>query len=285
MKAKINIKKLIICIILLISIMIVPTFSRYVYNNVRDLYLKSQNFSFSSNLLTAMGKSYKYANWSGIDDYELKLQLYSYENELSLFEYEGSGLAYNISCEVENSTKATAHIGTPSGNSTETGYIPNSTNVKDITIYLKPTENLVVGDTVKVVVTASTTEPYQKTISATFNIKVTGQGITYSINDDTASIYADLKLVNTKSETNTITLSWNPAKVLIDVTHEYYENRDQTKDTYANVGGVQYINSITFDMEPEEVKSMSFYKKDINEDYTYPGGTASSMIVTIVESN
>mgnify|MGYP003308426004 CR=1 FL=1 len=38
-------------------------------------------------------------------------------------------------------------------------------------------------------------------------------------------------------------------------------------------------------MEPEEVKSMSFYKKDINEDYTYPGGTASSMIVTIVESN
>lgn len=285
MKAKINIKKLIICIILLITIMIMPTFSRYVYNNVRDLYLKSQNFSFSSNLLTTMGKSYKYANWSGIDDYELKLQLYSYENELSLFEYEGNGLTYSISCEIEDTTKATAHIGTPSGNSTETSYIPNSTNTKDITIYLKPTENLEVGETVKVVVTASTTEPYKKTIEATFNIKVTGEGITYSIDDDASSIYADLKLVNTKSEINKIKLSWNPAKVLIDVTHEYYENRDQTKDTYSNVGGVQYINSITFDMEPEEVKSMSFYKKDINEDYTYPGGSAGSMIVTIEESN
>ena len=85
MKAKINIKKLIICIILLISIMIMPTLSRYVYNNVRDIYLKSQNFSFSSNLLTTMGKTYKYANWSGVNEYELDIDLYSYENEQSLF--------------------------------------------------------------------------------------------------------------------------------------------------------------------------------------------------------
>ncbi|MBQ8043109.1 MAG: hypothetical protein IJ272_03035 [Clostridia bacterium] len=285
MKAKINIKKLIICIILLISIMIMPTFSRYVYNNVRDLYLKSQNFSFSSNLLTTMGKSYKYANWSGADDYELNLQLYSYENELSLFEYEGDGLAYSISCEVEDTTKATAHIETVAGDSTDTGYIPNTTNVKDIKIYLKPTANLAVGDTVKVVVTASTTVPYEKTISATFNIKVTGQGITYSIEDEEASIYANLKLVNTKSETNTLTLSWDPSKVVIDVTHEYYENRNQAKDTYTTVNEVQYVSSITFDMEPEDVKSIVFYKKDINADYTYPGGTATSMIVTITESN
>ena len=285
MKAKINIKKLIICIILLISIMIMPTFSRYVYNNVRDLYLKSQNFSFSSNLLTTMGKSYKYANWSGADDYELNLQLYSYENELSLFEYEGDGLAYSISCEVEDTTKATAHIETVAGDSTDTGYIPNTTNVKDIKIYLKPTANLAVGDTVKVVVTASTTVPYEKTISATFNIKVTGQGITYSIEDEEASIYANLKLVNTKSETNTLTLSWDPSKVVIDVTHEYYENRNQAKDTYKTVNEVQYVSSITFDMEPEDVKSIVFYKKDINADYTYPDGTATSMIVTITESN
>lgn len=285
MKAKINIKKLIICIILLIAIMIMPTFSRYVYNNVRDIYLKSQNFSFSSNLLTTMGKSYKYANWSGVDDYELNLQLYSYENELSLFDYGGNGLKYNISCEVQDTTKATAHIETIAGDSTATGYISNETNIKDIKIFLKPTENLVVGDIVKVVVTASTTVPYEKTISATFNIKVTGKGVTYSIEDEEASIYANLKLVNTKSETNTITLSWDPSKVVIDVTHEYYENRKQAKDTYTNVGGVQYVNSITFDMEPEEVKSIAFYKKNINANYTYPGGTATSMIVTITESN
>ena len=285
MKIKITKKKLIICIILLISLMIMPTFSRFVYNNARDLYLKSQNFSFSSNLLTNTGKTYRYANWSGVDDYQIDLQLYSYENELSLFNYEGNGLVYNLTCEVEDTTKATAHIGTSAGASTGSSYIPNTTNVKDIKIFLKPTENLKVGDTVKVTVTANTTEPYKKQISATFNVKVTGQNVTYSIEDEETSIYATLKLVNTKTETNTITLSYDPEIVVIDVTHEYYENRDKTKDTYENIDGVEYINSITFDMEPADVKNIRFYKKDINADYTYPGGTYGSMVVTITESN
>ena len=57
--------------------MIMPTLSRYVYNNVRDLYLKSQNFSFSSNLLTTMGKTYKYSNWSGVNEYEFDIELNS----------------------------------------------------------------------------------------------------------------------------------------------------------------------------------------------------------------
>lgn len=285
MKAKINKKKIIISIVILIMLITLPTFGRYIYNNARDLYLKSQNFSFSSNLLTTTGKSYKYANWSGVDDYELDLQLYSYENELSLFTYEGSGLAYSLTCTVEDSSKATAHIETTAGTSTATGYIPNTTNVKDIKIYIKPTENLEVGDTVKVNVTASTTVPYQKTITATFNIKVTEQGVTYSIEDEETSIYATLKLVNTKSETNTITLSWDPSKVVIDVTNEYYENRNSNKDTYQNVDGVEYVKSITFDMEASDVKNIRFYKKDINADYTYPGGTYGSMVVSITESD
>ena len=218
-----------------------------------------------------------------MDNYEIDLQLYSYENELSLFTYEGSGLAYSITCEVEDTTKATAHIGTITGNATEPGYIPNETNIKDIKIYLKPTENLQVGDTVKVNVTASTTEPYEKTIRATFNIKVTGQGVTYSIEDEVASIYATLKLVNTKTETNKVTLSYNPELVVIDVTHEYYENR--ISQTSTSVDGVECVNSVTFNMEPADVKHIRFYKKDINANYTYPGGNYGSMVVSITETN
>lgn len=283
MKAKLNKKKLIICIILLICLITMPTFARYIYNNARDLYLKSRNFSFSSNLLTTMGKSYKYANWSGVDDYEFNLQLYSYENELSLFTYEGDGLVYNLTCEVEDTTKATAHIETTAGGATASGYIPNSTNVKDVKIYLRPTENLQVGDTVKVNVNASTTVPYQKQISATFNIKVTGQGVTYSIEDEEASIYATLKLVNTKGTTNRITLAYDPNLVVIDVTNEYYENR--VSQTSTTIDGVKYVNSVTFDMEPADVKNIRFYKKNINANYTYPGGIYGSMVISITESN
>lgn len=283
MKAKLNKKKIILCVVILITLITLPSFGRYIYNSARDLYLKSQNFSFSSNLLTNTGKTYKYANWSGVDDYEIDIELYSYENELSLFEYDGDGLVYNLTCVVDDESKATAHIGTSAGSSTESSYIPNETNIKDVKIYLKPTENLKVGDTVKLTVTASTTE-HQKTITATFNIRVTGQGVTYSIEDEETSIYATVKLINTKTVANTITLSWDPSKVVIDVTDEYYENRDKTKDTNRNVNGVEYINSITFTMEPTDVNNIRFYKKDITVNYTYPGNYGS-MIVTIKESN
>ena len=283
MKAKINIKKLIICIILLISTMIMPTLSRYVYNNVRDIYLKSQNFSFSSNLLTTMGKTYKYANWSGVNEYELDIELYSYENEQSLFTYGENGLKYSITCEVTDTTKATAHIETIAGNNTANGYISNETNIKNLKIYVKPTENLELGDTVVVNITASTTEPYKKTIKAAFEIKVTGESITSSIEDEESRIYATLKLVNTQSETEQITLSYNPELFVMDVTHEYYENK--ISETTEEIDGVEYINSVTFNMDAEDVKYIRFYKKNINADYTYPGGTATSMAITIAESN
>lgn len=284
MKAKLNKKKIILCIVILIALITLPSFGRYIYNSARDLYLKSQDFSFSSNLLTTTGKTYKYANWSGVDDYEIDFELYSYENELSLFEYDGDGLAYNLTCTVDDESKATAHIETIAGASTQASYIPNETNIKNIKIYLKPTENLKIGDTVKLTVTANTTEPYQKTITATFNIKITEKSVTYSIEDEATSIYATLKLINTKTEANTITLSWEPSEILIDVTDEYYENRDKTKDTEKKVDGINYINSITFTMEPTDVKNIRFYKKDTTVNYTYPGNYGS-MVVTIRETN
>lgn len=286
MKRKLNKKKLIICIIVLITLITLPAFGRYVYDGARDLYLKSQNFSFSSNLLTNSGKTYRYSNWSGVDNYELDLQLYSYENELSLFTYEDDGLEYTLTCSVatiDDKVVATAHIGSATGIATSESYIPNLTNVKDVKIYLKPTENLKEGDTVRVTVTAKTESPYKKEISATFNIKVKGQNVSYSIEDSATSIYATLKLINTKSTQNEITLTFDPSLVLIDTTDDCYVNR--ISQTSRTISGVKYVNSVTFNMEAEDVKYIKFYKKDINANYTYPGGTYGSMVVSITETN
>ena len=306
MKAKLNKKKVIICIIILIAILTVPVFGRYIYNSARDFYLKSRNFNFTSDLLTTSGRTYKYSNWSGTENYEIDFQLYSYENELSLFTYESYGLGYNLTCTVDDETKASVHIGSEFGESTEISYIPNITNVKDIKLYLIPTENLKDGDTVKVTVTASTTVPYEKTISATFNVKVEEySNVTYSIEDTSNSIYATLKLINTKSEENTITLDFDPNVIRIDVTNKHYENRIKAKDqttvikenvteTTVNADGeevrtvvsvdVEYVSSITFTMEPEDIATIRFYKKSAETNYTYPG-VYDSLIVTVTENN
>lgn len=282
MKLKITKKKMVIFIILLLIVLIpLPTFSRYIYNNVRDLYLKSRNFSFSSNLLTNMGKTYRYSNWSGVDNYEIDFQLYSYESELSLFKYEGEGLSYNITCELDDETKATAHVQSVEASSTESGYIPNLNNIKDVKIFLTPNGILEKGDTVRLTVKASTETPYKKQISATFVIRVTGQSITYSIEDSPNSIYATLKLVNTKNTVNQIKIEFDPKKVLIDTSDEYYTNK--ISETSQAISGVDYVNSITFNMEAEESKNIIFYKTDQTQDYTYPSGNGS-MIITVTEN-
>lgn len=277
MKRKLNKKKIAIIILFIIMFITIPIFARYIYSNVKDVYLKSRNFSFSSNLLSTTAKTYQYANWSGIEDYELDFKLYSYENELSLFTYEGSGLGYTLTCTVSDPTKATAHIGSVSGASTNSSYIPNATNVKSIKVYLKPIATLTAGETLTLTVSASTEKPYKKTISARFNIKITEEVITYKIEDSYNDVCATLKLLNPETTAKQVKLSFNPQIVMIDTSDEYYINR-VTQTTNAS----SEITSVTITLGPEVSKNIKFYKKNKYVDYTYPGSYAS-MVVTVTE--
>lgn len=278
---KINKKKVIITIIIIILITITSVFGRYIYNNLRDLYLVSQRFNFTSNLLDTNISTYKYSNWSGIDTYEIPIELYSYENELSLFEYEGQGLTYTLTCRVDDESKATCHIDSETGGTNSSGYIPNETNIKSTSIYIVPKTNLNVGEKIKVTVEAQTTKPYKKSIAAEFYIEVSKQNISYTIEDNPNSIYAVLRILNAKSESNKITLDFNPADVMIDVSNDAYVNKLSSKST--TISGIQYVNGITFEMNPEEVREIKFYKQNISKDYTYPGGTNGGLIVNITQ--
>lgn len=282
MRRKLNKKKVALVIIILIMLITLPIFGRYVYNNVRDAYLRSRNFSFTSNLLATSEKTYKYANWSGSEPYELDLQLYSYENELSLFNYEGSGLEYKLTCTVDDSTKATVHIDDSNENkSEETDYIPNATNIKDIKIYLKPATTLQGGEVINLTITAETTKPYKKTLSAKFQIMVSKQLVSYRIEDEEESIYATLKLINAQNEDNSITLAFNPETVMIDTTDEAYINKVSETTTKISGSDVEHINSVTITLGAGQSEDIKFYKKDKSKNYTYPNDKGEDMIITI----
>jgi len=280
-KTKLNKKKIILIIVIMLIVITLPSFGRYVYDNIRDNYLKSRNFSFSSNLLTSAGENYKYANWSGVENYEIQLDLYSYENELSLFTYEGTGLQYKLTAAVNDSTKASVHINSTSGGTTENSYIPNDTNIKTVKIFLKPKSNLIPGETLTLTVTAETTSPYKKKISAKFQITITEATISYKIKDSAHSLYATLEVLNAKNIEKQVKLSFDPSKVMIDTSDEYYINR--VSQTTTEISGVEYINSVTIKLEPESSRGIKFYKTEKSFNYTYPGGPLGSMIVTITE--
>lgn len=286
MRKKLNKKK--IALVIIISIIIIcityPIFGRYVYNNIRDAYLKSKNFSFTSNFLENTEKTYKYANWSGLETYEIDIQLYSYENELSLFNYDGSGLEYKLSCNIEDPTKAIVHIDdNTNGTSEKTDYIPNATNIKDIKIYLEPKTTLNAGEIITLNITAETTKPYKKKLTAKFQIIVSEQLVSYKIEDEEDSIYATLKLLNAKAEENQITLSFNPEIIGIDTTDETYINKISQTTKKITGSDAQYIYSITISIGASESKNIKFYKKDKSQNYTYPNNSGENMIINITD--
>ena len=292
MERKLNKKKVIICILLIIILFVVPTFGRYVCNNIRDMYLRSQNFSFSSNLLSTTQKTYSYSNWDGIEDYVIALDLYSYKYKNSLIDYDGLGLKYYLECEVSDENKAKCYITsdvvtgeqTALKKSTQNSYIPDETNIKNLFIHLVPGSDLAVGDIIQFTVTAKSTSPYEKTISAKFKIEISEPNVNYEIIDEPNSLYATLKLVNTKPTLTEITLTYDPTIVLIDKLSEVYP-KDTANIITKKISNIDYVSGIKFSIQPEQTQNIKFYKADKSKDYTYRVGSSEQMIITVKESN
>ena len=79
-------RKLLMLLILLFIIValiriIIPasvTFSRYVYSKVRSYYLNSKEFYFNSDKLAVDTAYFEASNWSGVDLYEITINMNIY---------------------------------------------------------------------------------------------------------------------------------------------------------------------------------------------------------------
>ena len=101
---KLNKVKVGISIFLIVLVIAISVFGRYIYNNAREAYFTSKQFFFTSDLLTLDNQTYTYENWGGIDVYEINLDLYSYANTLLRLNYD---LEYSVSCETPDTDKVT----------------------------------------------------------------------------------------------------------------------------------------------------------------------------------
>ena len=137
-------------------------------------------------------------------------------------------------------------------------------------------------ETITIEVSASTSVPYQKTISGKFILKPETQGTnTYSIEDVVNREYAILKLT-CPNDSSTVTLEFEPEKLRIDTNDEVYINRNDTKTEYTTINGKNYVTKIVFEMPAETTKYVKFYKVNKALNYTYPGSQTTSPIkVTI----
>jgi len=300
-KKKLKIIFILVCSIIICLKLIFPaikTFSRYVYDNIKGLYLESRDFYFNSDKLNKEMAEYEVHNWSGVEDYEIVINMDSRKNNNVV---STSDINYKVEYKCSDNVICTL--------SKQAGTIPSKTNVDQFKLTLTPKGTLNDGDSVWVEIVTNAISPYTSTLSGKFVINVGNLGMSYEINDQKNSPYLELAVTNTlnyyfvdeditnfkKSEQITIeeylslseeerkkchsmiiSLEFDPTKVLLDPTSEVFRN--QISSEYQEINGYKYLKSISFKIDAESSNKISFYKIDSTKDYTYPFKTQTPII-------
>lgn len=290
-------KKIIITFFVVLFIPISITFSKYVYDFINYYIIPAKSFFFSSDKLKVGGVNYGLNNWGGVGSFEIQFDLNNHKNNLLTSDLDIS-YEVNYTC----STDLQCSI------SSSSGIIYKEELTDTFVLTAVPLRAFNSGESVTINITASSTAPYVKTLSATYTLTVGKQGIEYEIVDNEGQTYLNFIITNSIDsykcivatgsynvgdeisieEYNSlspadqanfasavVTLSFNPADVIIDTTTDILNNSQKTYTVY---NGISYVSSITFGVDAVSTTKIRFYKTDVNNDYTYPVVTPTPII-------
>ena len=281
-------RKILIVLIILLCLPISFTLGRFVYNKVLDLYFTSKNFFFESDKLTVDGAVYSLDYWNGVDPYNVVINLNSFKNnELKSTSDVTYEINYTCSSEIIcNTTK-------------DKGTIYSDTNTDSLTITMTPNSIFKDGDSVVLKVEAKSLSPYEKTLSAEFELVVGKYGLSHEIVDSRNNVYMELKITNTldyytvkesfdgysvgdrissddyaslsvqnkdKCASAIITLKFDPDVIYTDNNNTTFLNSYNVKTE--KIDGFDYINEFTFKMDSTSSTVVKFYKKDVTKNFT-----------------
>ena len=281
-------KRILIILIILLCLPISFTLGRFVYNKVLDLYFTSKNFFFESDKLTVDGAVYSLDYWNGVDPYNVVINLNSFKNNKLK---SNSDITYeiNYTCSSEIICNTTKDKGT----------IYSDTNTDSLTITMTPNSTFKDGDSVVLKVEAKSLSPYEKTLSAEFELVVGKYGLSHEIVDNENDIYLEFKVTNTldyytvrdafdgysvgdrissddyaslsmqnkdKCASAIVTLKFNPNVIYTDNNNTIFLNSYNVKTEKIN--NYDYINGFTFKMDSTSSTVVKFYKKDITKNFT-----------------
>ncbi len=295
-------KKKLLIMLLIIFMIIVPfgfTLGRYVMDNIKDYIMETNHFFFNSDKLQSGGITYEVNNWGGADVFEIQFELNNHKNNILTSE---GDIDYSLALNYDQNDIIC------SLNSTN-GTIYEDEKTDNFTLTVTPRRVFADEESVSVTVTATSSSPYIKTLSATYIITVGKRGISYQITDSASSPYLMFSITNAidtysvrqafgnysvgdvitsaeyvnlsaanqaKCASAIITLSWNPADIVIDTTSSIISSGAST--TTSTYNGISYINSITFPVDILSSTEVRFYKWDVTKNYTYPFVYPSSIV-------
>ena len=278
--------------------LIKPSFARYIYNGIKNYYYESQRFYFNCDKLSEDNAIFQLDNWDGVNSFNVTYNMNSFKNNFIASE---SNITYNITYNCSDNVTCTINK--------QTGLIPSTTHEDYFIVNITPNVALHEGDSVSLSVSVSSTAPYTKTLTGVVRLNVGVPGITWEIEDKANRPYLDLKITNTlnyyrvvnafgsyssgdvieeevynslssadkeKCTSALIRLTFNPNVILLDITSDFYDNA--YSNTTQLIDGKEYVNGITFGIDPINSIIIRFYKVEASNNYTYPFVNPTSVI-------
>ncbi len=285
-----NRRKLII--ILIITILLLPvgiTFSKYVTENIKNYIMEANHFFFNSDKLASGGITYGINNWGGTGNIEIQFELNNHKNNILTSD---TDIVYSLTLNCDSGVICSLN--------SNSGTIQVAEKTDDFTLTITPTRPFNDNESVSATVTATSSSPYVKTLSATFIVTVGRRGIDYEITDSVTSPYLIFTVTNSldtykvitafgnhavndllttneylslssedkaKCASVVITLSFDPSVIILDTTSDIMNSSTYQTTLY---NGVNYISQITFPMDVMMSKEIRFYKRDSSQNWTYP---------------
>jgi len=273
-------------------------FGRYVTNDVKNFFVRSKEFYFYSDKLNEDISIFQIDNWSGVDDYILTINMNSRKNNIEATSYDiGYDIKYtcsdNVICQLSKTE----------------GIIRSDTNTDFFNLTITPNTQLDTGDKVIVEIEATSKTNYTKTIKGRFTLVVGKENLSYQITDSSQSPYMELSLTNTlsyyivdeafdgykigqkidgdtylalsdenkrKCYSSVATIRFDPNEILLDITNENYAKA--TNIETITIDDKKYINSLTIGIDAISSINLRFYKREVEQDYTYPNINNSSIV-------
>ena len=280
---------IIILIVFMLTVFFAPKIistARYVYNTIHDNYLASQDFYFSSDKLALNHPEFQVTNnWSGAETYRIPVNMSSKRNDMAST---AADITYTVTCTCSNNiecilSRSSVQPETPeyTYSGTIVGTDNHGSNVDYFYVYVNPKNGVPLNNTERawVDITASSTSPYVQVITGKLIIEVGSSNIYYEITDAVNSPYLTVNIINSSPQNANITLAYNPAQVLLDMTDHFYLNSTGSTNTLIN--NFAYLNSITANVNLLSTTSVKFYKIDPTQNYSYSPSDNTTPIITL----
>lgn len=289
MVKKLKENKPILIVIGLLLLVGVSTLGRFIYLEIKKNFFTTESFYFNSDKLREGGTTYQINNYNGVDNYDIVINMNSIKNEILKA---SSDISYNISYTCSEKTNCSV--------SKNSGIIYSASSTDYFTATLAPNTNLETNDEISIEITASSTSPYKKTLSAAFVLVVGDYGLSYEIYDEIGNPYIEFRMTNTldyytvleafgshniddRIDINTylglsdadknkcasaiINLEFDPDDLIFD-NASIVRGLISTNTTVIN--GHDYIYKLSFKVDAISSNTVRFYKTDKSKNYTYP---------------